>query len=156
MSGRAHTLSNEQATLDFAARVAHAAVGGAVIYLRGDLGAGKTTFARGFLHTLGVTSHVKSPTFTVVEPYEFSAGSAAHFDLYRITDPEELNLIGIREYFSPGAWVLVEWPERGENVLPTPDLDLEFKHFGEQRNVTAIARSERGRHVLRKIEWDSE
>jgi tRNA threonylcarbamoyladenosine biosynthesis protein TsaE len=144
-------LADESATMGFAADVARVCAGGAVIYLRGNLGTGKTTFARGFLRALGVASHVKSPTFTVVEPYEVAGGNAAHFDLYRINDPEELSAIGIREYFAPGAWVLVEWPERGQGVLPPPDLELEFKYKDERRRVVARARTERGAELLQRI-----
>ncbi len=141
-------LDDEAATLDFAAGVARACRDGAVIYLHGNLGAGKTTFARGFLRALGVTGHIKSPTFAVVEPYELAGRSAAHFDLYRINDPDELNALGVREYFTPGAWVLVEWPERGQGILPTPDLDLEFNYHGGGRTVTGRAMSVTGQRVM--------
>jgi tRNA threonylcarbamoyladenosine biosynthesis protein TsaE len=151
MDDLALDLADESATMAFAARVARACAEGAVIYLRGNLGAGKTTFARGFLRALGVAGHVKSPTFTVVEPYEIAGRNAAHFDLYRINDPDELNAIGVREYFAPGAWVLVEWPERGADVLPAPDLELEFQYQGEQRRVVARARAARGADMLRRM-----
>lgn len=151
MAEHSWDLSDETATLAIAARVARACPGGAVIFLRGNLGAGKTTFARGFLRALGVTGHVKSPTFTVVEPYEIQGRGAAHFDLYRINDPAELNAIGLREYFTPGAWVLVEWPERGQGVLPEPDLDLEFEYHDAGRHVTGRPRTVAGERVLQSI-----
>lgn len=151
MAEHSWDLSDEAATLAIATRVARACPEGAVIYLRGDLGAGKTTFARGFLRALGVTGHVKSPTFTVVEPYEIQGRGAAHFDLYRINDPAELNAIGLREYFTPGAWVLVEWPERGQGVLPEPDLELEFEYHDAGRRVTGRARTAAGERMLQSI-----
>jgi tRNA threonylcarbamoyladenosine biosynthesis protein TsaE len=141
-------LPDEAATLAMARRVAQACADGAVLHLHGDLGAGKTTFARGVLHALGVVGDVKSPTFTIVEPYHFNGRSAYHFDLYRITDPDELELLGIRDYFTPGAWVLIEWPERGYGVLPDPDLRLEFTYAGSGRRLTLHAVSETGRSMV--------
>lgn len=148
MNAHTDALADEAATLAFGARVARCCPDGAAIYLHGDLGAGKTTFTRGFLRTLGVTDHVKSPTFTVVEPYDLGDRHAYHFDLYRIADPGELELLGLREYFVPGAWVLVEWPERGAGVLPPPDLDVELNYAGDGRSVKVTAATARGMTVV--------
>jgi len=93
-----------------------------VIYLTGDLGAGKTTLARGFLRALGVTGAVRSPTYTLVEVYEVGALTAVHLDLYRLRDPSELDNLGLREWAGPGHIWLVEWPERGSDRLPGADL----------------------------------
>ena len=93
-----------------------------VIYLTGDLGAGKTTLTRGFLRALGVTGAVRSPTYTLVEVYEVGGLTAVHLDLYRLRDPSELDNLGLREWATAGHIWLVEWPERGSDRLPGADL----------------------------------
>jgi tRNA threonylcarbamoyladenosine biosynthesis protein TsaE len=144
-------LADEAATLACAARVAQACSQGITLYLHGNLGAGKTTFVRGFLRALGVSGKVKSPTFTVVEPYELPGGAAYHFDLYRIVDPEELELLGVRDYFAPDAFVLVEWPERGAGVLPQADVEVHLDYAGTARHLTLRAATDKGRAVLRAL-----
>ena len=122
--------------------------GGGWIYLHGDLGAGKTTLVRGLLRGLGHSGAVKSPTYTLVEPYELAGRAVYHLDLYRLGDPEELEWIGIREIFAPGNLCLVEWPERGRGVLPEADLLLELEYAGAGRRIRAEGRTARGREVL--------
>ncbi len=131
-----------------AERLAVAARGGGVIHLEGDLGAGKTTFARALLHALGVGERIKSPTYSLLESYRAGALEAHHLDLYRIAHAAELEWLGLADLWSARALVLVEWPERGRGALAEPDLVLHFAHAGAQRDVAAEARTERGRQLL--------
>lgn len=120
-----------------------------LVWLKGTLGAGKTTFSRGLLQALGHKGAVKSPTYTLVEPYELAAGPVFHFDLYRLSDPAELEFIGAREYFDAGFLCLVEWPEKGEGYLPAPDLVLEFHPENGGRRVHMQASSPRAAAVMK-------
>jgi tRNA threonylcarbamoyladenosine biosynthesis protein TsaE len=112
---------------------------GLTVYLHGDLGAGKTTFVRGVLHGLGYMGKVKSPTYTLVEPYVISRYNIYHFDLYRFTDAEEWEAAGFREYFNDSSVCLVEWPEKAGNLLPKPDFDIKISHLPQGRKIEIIA-----------------
>lgn len=145
------TLPDEAATVALGARLAAALAGGAVIYLHGDLGAGKTTLARGLLRALGHAGAVKSPTYTLVEPYAVAGRTVFHFDLYRLADPEELEFLGVRDYVQPGAILLIEWPERGEGHLPAPDLELWLASAGEGRRASWRACNSRGAAIVASL-----
>jgi len=141
-------LVGESATLEFAAKVAELCQPPLIIYLRGDLGCGKTTFARGFIKRLGHSGKVKSPTFTLVETYDLNQSRLYHFDLYRLNDPAELEYIGIRDLAGePDVICLIEWPEKGGIALPAADLVINLAYLaqdedqdqGKSRNVDCRA-----------------
>ena len=125
----------------------------AVLYLEGSLGAGKTTLTRGLLRALGVTGSVRSPTYTLIEPYQTPAGPAViHMDLYRLVDAEEVEMLGIRELLEPGALLAIEWPERGVGWLPPADLTVRLALDGEGRRLTLTPGSAWGEAWARTFE----
>ncbi len=135
----------------FGERLARLFQGGERCYLQGDLGAGKTTLVRGILQGRGHRGAVKSPTYTLIEPYELGEHVFYHLDLYRLGDPEELEWIGIRDLFSDQAVSLIEWPERGAGILPTPDLAVRIMHAGDARDVFLTAQSEQGERIVNQL-----
>ncbi len=135
-----------------AARLAPALRDGGTLYLRGDLGAGKTTFARALLQALGVDARIKSPTYSLIESYRVGGLDIHHLDLYRIADPGELEWLGLAELSDGVSLVLVEWPERGAGSLPSADLQLRLDHADGGRDLAARALSLRGEAML--AAWD--
>ncbi|MDF3919722.1 tRNA (adenosine(37)-N6)-threonylcarbamoyltransferase complex ATPase subunit type 1 TsaE [Salinicola salarius] len=145
------TLSDEAAQVAFGESLGRALAGRGQVHLIGDLGAGKTTLARGILRAYGHVGAVKSPTYTLVEPYETTAARIFHFDLYRLGDPEELEFIGARDMLGDDALCLIEWPSRGVGWLPTPDLEIHLRVHSAGRIAWGIAHSEQGRAVMEKL-----
>lgn len=140
-------LVNAEATEALGAQLAQAITPG-IIYLNGDLGAGKTTLARGFMRGLGHTGKVKSPTYTLVEPYELEPCRVYHMDLYRLADAEELEWLGLRDMLAEAALLLVEWPERGSGFLPSADLSIDLENAGDGREARLLAVTPVGQHWL--------
>ncbi len=149
-------LGDERETAGLGARIAAGCPGDAVIFLFGQLGTGKTTLVRGVLAGLGYRGRVRSPTYTLVEPYTVGRRQVFHFDLYRLADPEELEYIGIRDYESTSAIWLVEWPERGVGMLPAPDLEIHLAHQGLGRVARFEPRTRIGSSIVKACTTDRE
>lgn len=149
------SLDSEAATINLGRLLAPALDAAGVIFLSGGLGAGKTTMCRGLLRGLGYDGAVKSPTFTLVEPYELERGSVYHFDLYRLAHPDELDYLGAEDYFAAEALCLIEWPERGAGFLPTPDLELTLTVTSEaSRQVQLRAQTLKGERAMARLaQW---
>lgn len=145
-------LPDEAATVALAQRLAPALFDGGVVYLRGELGAGKTTFARALLQAMGVGERVKSPTYSLLERYSVNGHDAFHLDLYRIAGEGELEWLGLDELDAPETIVLIEWPERGRGALPKPDLEIMLEHAGKGRSASLSARSARSDSWIDGIE----
>ena len=137
-----------------AAEIVRRYQGDALVFLHGQLGAGKTTLVRGVLEALGYSGTVKSPTYTLVEPYTLASVTVYHFDLYRLGDPEELEFMGIRDYFGEDAICIVEWPGRGTGVLPPADLVINIEPDGKGRRLQLCASSAKGKSVVAHLATD--
>jgi len=155
MSSYSIFLKNEEAQLQLAAAIAVNTQPGTIIFLDGDLGTGKTTLVRGFLQSLGFTGNVKSPTYTLVEPYLIDKQQIYHFDLYRLASPDELEYAGGRDYFDNLSICLIEWPEKAEGYLPMADLicQLSYKNIDgiQGRQCLMSANSDKGLIILDKL-----
>ena len=145
-------LPTETETLALGAALAPGLQPGMVIYLCGDLGSGKTTLARGILRALGVTESIKSPTFTLVEPYTISSLYLYHFDFYRLRYADEWVDAGFRDYFDPAAVCLIEWPEKAGAQLPAADMTIDLATAGDARKATLSADTEAGINCLRRLQ----
>jgi len=146
------TLSDEPETVAFGQQMAEFVKSnldkGVIVYLNGDLGAGKTTLTRGFVQGMGHTGNVKSPTYTLVEPYELGVWRVYHFDLYRLADPEELEFMGIRDYFAQHCNCFIEWPEKGAGLLANPDLVINIEYQDEHRRLEISAYTDIGHQLV--------
>ncbi len=145
-------LATEDHTLVLGQALAPLLTPGMVIHMHGDLGAGKTTLVRGVLRGLGYQGHVKSPTYTLLEPYEFSKLYLYHFDFYRFLDPQEFEDSGFREHFNPQSLCLVEWPEKAPD-LPAADLRITLRVAGTGREAAITAHTEIGRRCLAPLTY---
>lgn len=151
LDGQSAVLENEADTVQFGELLANACNGSGVIFLNGDLGMGKTTMCRGVLNSMGHQGRVKSPTYTLVEPYELTSGMVYHFDLYRLGDPEELEFMGIRDYLDELALVIIEWPEKGKGILPEADVEVSFELEGMGRTVRWSGNTVHGKAVAMRL-----
>ena len=132
-------VTTEEDMLALGGQLASQSQPGSVIYLQGELGAGKTTVSRGFLRELGYNGTVKSPTYTFIEPYSFSSFCVYHIDLYRLEHPQALHDIGLSDYLTNDSILLIEWPEKAEGVLPIPDLRCCIKITSNGREVSLFS-----------------
>ncbi len=147
------TLNGENDTQVLAAAMAQAWRAPLLVYLSGELGVGKTTLVRHLLHAFGHQGSVRSPTYNLVEPYALDIGPVFHFDLYRVEDPEELELIGWRDYLAEAALCLVEWPERAQPLLPPADVEVFLQLHGHQRLATVRAEGGQGAAWMQRLAW---
>ncbi len=134
-----------------AASFAHLIKAPMVLFLHGDLGAGKTTFARAFIHALGFKAYVKSPSYGLLESYTVAGMTIFHLDLYRIEDPEELEYLALRDLYDEKSVLLVEWPRKGVGHLPAPDLELQFFEDNETHFISSFAKSIAGFELNREL-----
>lgn len=150
-------MPDEASTLRLGAACAPGAAPGRILHLRGDLGAGKTTLVRGLLRALGYAGRVKSPTYTLVEPYGDLRLNLYHFDFYRFKDRDEWLSSGFRDYFNAESLCIVEWPERAGDLLAPPDLDIHLQYQGDARSAELVARSPAGEAWLASLQshWRS-
>jgi tRNA threonylcarbamoyl adenosine modification protein YjeE len=144
-------LPDPEATEILGRCLARAPLAGCVMALQGDLGVGKSALARAVIHAMGYVGNVKSPTYTLVEPYTLPGLTILHLDLYRLADPAELEYLGVREAEGSDTLWLVEWPSRGQGYLPPFDVEIDLRVAGEGRLARIMARSERGLMILNNI-----
>ena len=144
-------LQGEEAQEGFGRRLARLLTGGWMVHLHGDLGTGKTTLVRGILRGLGHAGPVKSPTYTLIEPYELRGRPVFHLDLYRLGDPEELEYLGLRDRLGGEHVLLVEWPERAGTALPPADLEIHIAYAGQGRDIELVATGLRAQAVIQAL-----
>jgi tRNA threonylcarbamoyladenosine biosynthesis protein TsaE len=147
----AHIIPTAAAMEEVGRQLARASLSPSIWHLCGDLGTGKTTLVRGFLQAFGHLGTVKSPTYTLVEPYQFGNRMIYHFDLYRLGDPEELEYLGIRDYLIDDVICLIEWPEKGGEFTPAPDVQIQLFHSDSARLLELQAGSVTGQTITTRI-----
>jgi tRNA threonylcarbamoyladenosine biosynthesis protein TsaE len=154
MNGLRFHLPDEQATAALGAALAQvlSTRGAGTIHLVGDLGAGKSSLARGFLRALGASGAIRSPTYTLLEPYQLGVHRALHMDLYRLVDAEELHQLGLSDYPPDSTLWLVEWPQRGVGVLPPPDVEVQLAISGAGRTARLECPSTYGRSLEAELQ----
>ncbi|MDM8558465.1 tRNA (adenosine(37)-N6)-threonylcarbamoyltransferase complex ATPase subunit type 1 TsaE [Candidatus Parabeggiatoa sp. HSG14] len=150
-----HLITESAAMEDFGGHLAHACHTHSVLHLCGELGVGKTTLVRGFLKALGHKTTVKSPTYTLVEPYQLNKRMIYHFDFYRLGDPEELEYMGIRDYLEGNIICLIEWPEKGGQFTPLPDIKIQLFHHAESRLLEIKAYSIMGQSIIANLSMEN-
>ncbi len=148
------TLDSEQDTQHLGECIGQNLLAPMVCYLQGDLGVGKTRLVRAIIQSRGYLGNVKSPTYTLVEPYELESFCVYHFDLYRLSDAEELDFLGIRDYFDDQSVSFIEWPEKGEGWLASADLSINLQFNGEGRLFQFTGHSKMGKKLLQKLKQD--
>ncbi|KGQ25981.1 tRNA (adenosine(37)-N6)-threonylcarbamoyltransferase complex ATPase subunit type 1 TsaE [Gallibacterium anatis] len=150
-------LANEEATIALGqklSRFLRSPTQNFVIYLNGQLGAGKTTLTRAIIQAMGYNGNVKSPTYALVEEYHLQQKSIYHFDLYRLSDPEELEFIGFRDYFRENTLCLLEWAEKGGDLIPQPDLLINIEYQQQARQITLTANSDSAAQIICALKSD--
>ena len=145
------SVAGESAQEALGAQLAAQCDEGLVIFLHGELGAGKTTLTRGFLRGMGYQGKVKSPTYTLVEEYDLGGKTCYHFDLYRLADPEELEYMGIRDFLLEKDILLIEWPEKGLGFLPAADVMIDISYENQARSVAIKGMTEKGNRFLKQL-----
>jgi tRNA threonylcarbamoyladenosine biosynthesis protein TsaE len=151
-------LTDSRATEALGAALARAFPGpsrGAVVYLQGELGAGKTTCARSLLRALGVTAPVRSPTYTLVDSYALASLDISHIDLYRVQSALEVEELGLRDLTGPGSLIMIEWPEKGATAVPHADLEVRLTYAGESRRAALTAATPAGEKWLANLATDT-
>ena len=133
-----HVVADEQSMLTLGKEISQTLKKGNIIYLHGNLGAGKTTLTKGILQGLGFTGIVKSPTYTLIETYPINGITLQHFDLYRLSNPEELEWIGIRDYFTNDTISLIEWPQKGGDLIPKPSKEIYIQYADNRRSINIL------------------
>jgi tRNA threonylcarbamoyladenosine biosynthesis protein TsaE len=144
-------VSSPEAMELLGSKIANVAFAGMQIHLSGELGAGKTTLVRGFLRGLGHSGTVKSPTYTLVESYNLGIFTLYHFDFYRVKHPDEIEMIGFRDYREDGAICLIEWPEMADQRIGQPDLLMRFKIETDSRTLEIDSCTDEGNSLISKL-----
>ena len=143
--------ANEAEQMALGAELSRVTDAPCILFLQGDLGAGKTTLARGFLRERGYTGPVRSPTYTLVEPYPLANDTVYHLDLYRLANGEELEYLGLRDMLESASILLIEWPEQGAGWLPQADLELHIQHQPDGRDIQLHANTASGERIINRI-----